>query len=614
MEPPLKRPRVFGHDNPAEIYERRARIDFRLKSTFESIFEKYGKDFSGIGDEIDIETGKIVVNHGHVLCMRDEMDPGRPEDLYDELNSDEESCTPIRRLKRTKSRLNRQTRSTRRIAPEIEAAAQDVDDLGIDFPDMTRRNLLQQPGPEPVAKGDPKVFYKSRHSYPSVSTDQQQQKPDPFEDRQAADLRWRAPPLPKKIKAVREAVSASPFPQPEIGDERSPSPTNGSIWACTSSEIYLETPNGVVSEKSFSIVSRGNPSKVAKDKPEDHIRVQPVEVQSPQAKTSCPVRTCRYNPAQTRNFFTCKDCKARLLNLENGLDRPVSSNEFVPRRSTRRSNKFQCLPAENTSRSRDSEVRVDSNPPHRLKVSTIPQIEKATNSQLLAPKDTWKVPKKKHPAKIGASPAQQEIALRSRNSLEAEKYRVPRENIPESRSRKFLATGKSRVPQNENLEQNPSVKHAQHETALKSQQLGKNFQAEKTASGADVPESQARKAHASVKSRGEQKETLSHQSQNPSVKVSQRKASLRSRQKNGDNSSTGEPTALDTHVLVPNKLSEDSEDSEDELSKPLTIAGTTKPRGTPMPAVAKLTSSSFNAFRRRTLPKRTCTLTRPISG
>ncbi|RKF72033.1 hypothetical protein GcM1_249122 [Golovinomyces cichoracearum] len=58
------------------IAEKRALSDKRLKATFESIFEKYGKDFEGIGDEIDIATGEIVVNNGHLLRMQNESDVG----------------------------------------------------------------------------------------------------------------------------------------------------------------------------------------------------------------------------------------------------------------------------------------------------------------------------------------------------------------------------------------------------------------------------------------------------------------------------------------------------------------------------------------------------------
>jgi len=54
----------------------RRRNDLRLKGTFEHIFDKYTKDFSHIGDEIDLETGRIVINNGHIRQMRHERDVG----------------------------------------------------------------------------------------------------------------------------------------------------------------------------------------------------------------------------------------------------------------------------------------------------------------------------------------------------------------------------------------------------------------------------------------------------------------------------------------------------------------------------------------------------------
>ncbi|KAK4205379.1 hypothetical protein QBC40DRAFT_163067 [Triangularia verruculosa] len=43
---------------------------FKLKSAFESIFERYGRDFEGVGDEIDLRTGRIVVNNGHIASLK----------------------------------------------------------------------------------------------------------------------------------------------------------------------------------------------------------------------------------------------------------------------------------------------------------------------------------------------------------------------------------------------------------------------------------------------------------------------------------------------------------------------------------------------------------------
>ena len=64
------------YDPEDELEQRRAQLDYKLKSTFEAIFDKYGKDFDGVGDEIDLATGEIVVDNGHLLEMRDERDEG----------------------------------------------------------------------------------------------------------------------------------------------------------------------------------------------------------------------------------------------------------------------------------------------------------------------------------------------------------------------------------------------------------------------------------------------------------------------------------------------------------------------------------------------------------
>ncbi|TDZ30475.1 hypothetical protein C8035_v002436 [Colletotrichum spinosum] len=69
--------------DPGYYFEQsRAFAAFKLKSTFEHIFEKYEKDFTGIGDEIDLRTGKILTNNGHLEKMRNERDTGiqNPED------------------------------------------------------------------------------------------------------------------------------------------------------------------------------------------------------------------------------------------------------------------------------------------------------------------------------------------------------------------------------------------------------------------------------------------------------------------------------------------------------------------------------------------------------
>lgn len=95
MEPPSKRPRLSispfpdpepepepaaeppgEENNNVDLETARTRNDLRLKSIFEGIFKKYGKDFTEVGDEIDLESGKIIVDNGHLTGMEGEVDTG----------------------------------------------------------------------------------------------------------------------------------------------------------------------------------------------------------------------------------------------------------------------------------------------------------------------------------------------------------------------------------------------------------------------------------------------------------------------------------------------------------------------------------------------------------
>ncbi|KEF59400.1 uncharacterized protein A1O9_04244, partial [Exophiala aquamarina CBS 119918] len=86
-EPFPKRPRLsmFANHAPnagldADLDTMRHKNDCLLKSRFESIFEKYSKDFDGIGDEIDLVSGRVLVDNGHLKSMATETDPGIDEE------------------------------------------------------------------------------------------------------------------------------------------------------------------------------------------------------------------------------------------------------------------------------------------------------------------------------------------------------------------------------------------------------------------------------------------------------------------------------------------------------------------------------------------------------
>ncbi|KFA65746.1 hypothetical protein S40285_04894 [Stachybotrys chlorohalonatus IBT 40285] len=112
MKPPAKRRRVEdlqAHDSddsdelnfkPHEVLARRdpgydlslkrAHADHRFQATMAHIFDKYGRDFEGIGDEIDMFTGEIVVNNGHLHRMRNEGDVGDGTHLDEDEDEDED--------------------------------------------------------------------------------------------------------------------------------------------------------------------------------------------------------------------------------------------------------------------------------------------------------------------------------------------------------------------------------------------------------------------------------------------------------------------------------------------------------------------------------------------
>ncbi|KAI6082689.1 hypothetical protein F4821DRAFT_281509 [Hypoxylon rubiginosum] len=73
-----------------ELDKGRAKAATRLKSAFERIFEKYERDFTGVGDEIDLETGEVVINNGHLQSLEDEKVRAREGSIA---SNDEERIT-----------------------------------------------------------------------------------------------------------------------------------------------------------------------------------------------------------------------------------------------------------------------------------------------------------------------------------------------------------------------------------------------------------------------------------------------------------------------------------------------------------------------------------------
>ncbi|KAL8401772.1 hypothetical protein RB596_008525 [Gaeumannomyces avenae] len=108
MEPPNKRPRLLqylGRDGDDELVafeqedlapERqleisRDRAAMSLKSRMELIFEKYGRDFSETTDEIDLKTGEVVVNNGHL----ESIFGSKSKDIMGDIADDDSDVTDL---------------------------------------------------------------------------------------------------------------------------------------------------------------------------------------------------------------------------------------------------------------------------------------------------------------------------------------------------------------------------------------------------------------------------------------------------------------------------------------------------------------------------------------
>ncbi|VUC37764.1 unnamed protein product [Clonostachys rosea] len=68
-------------DPDVQLAKKREAVGNRFQAAMSSIFDKYGRDFEDVGDEIDFETGEIVVDNGHLANMRYDGDIGSPGGL-----------------------------------------------------------------------------------------------------------------------------------------------------------------------------------------------------------------------------------------------------------------------------------------------------------------------------------------------------------------------------------------------------------------------------------------------------------------------------------------------------------------------------------------------------
>ncbi|CZR55463.1 uncharacterized protein PAC_05351 [Phialocephala subalpina] len=244
----------LDYDPESDLQQKRARLDYKLKSTFEAIFEKYGKDFDGVGDEIDLATGEIVVNNGHILEMLDERDAGdvgRAQSVPTEVTEESEDL-PSSALEEEVSEIDEEDEE---LEDEGSEEGSDDDMLEDDMilrgfsqanrflrasPELgtLRKPVVPQPKPRKVPVQPPVVPKKSLPSRSEILA-QFGPKLGPqiveYVSKQSVpkdshvEPAWRAPEIPAFEPRRRESKKHVVLP-PE--PERSPSPEEAtSIWA-----------------------------------------------------------------------------------------------------------------------------------------------------------------------------------------------------------------------------------------------------------------------------------------------------------------------------------------------------------------------------------------------
>ncbi|KAL2041320.1 hypothetical protein N7G274_005702 [Stereocaulon virgatum] len=250
MERPLKRVRLSGNTDPeTDLRRRRAQNDSRLKSIFESIFEKYGKDFEGVGDEIDMRTGEIVVNNGHILGMTGEKDAGDAGSSSEELESgyyseDQDIETPVGyyELQDVGQKLDDSVHAD--LMAELEVSWRSDDDadslmgaIEVEHPSIEANTILSVENAVSDSEEDELAnsdfqWMTPRHIFAVAEGRWRRgkQKNEPFDD-STIELAWRATPISKLSPSSQRMPDVRPISIDDVQDDLDSEGEGVSLWA-----------------------------------------------------------------------------------------------------------------------------------------------------------------------------------------------------------------------------------------------------------------------------------------------------------------------------------------------------------------------------------------------
>lgn len=238
MDRQMKRRRLNYDDSYAELYEKRARNDLHLKSRFEAIFEKYGRDFSDIGDEIDFQTGKVVVDKGHLKSMAHEQDVGggnssSGQSVLEHAVANGRLSSSSVYIDTVRSSFSSSVESTAKPIPNSDIEMGEV--LSISTTSDPERSSSGQH--EGLSPGHPRSLTSFKNPLRKLNIDsvlnRLNNRPVEVYD-PPIEPAWQAPPLPIDNKTQAQRSSLTVRLDEERKRERSESPNTGSLWALQS--------------------------------------------------------------------------------------------------------------------------------------------------------------------------------------------------------------------------------------------------------------------------------------------------------------------------------------------------------------------------------------------
>ncbi|KAI4240605.1 MAG: hypothetical protein LQ352_007605 [Teloschistes flavicans] len=264
MEPPCKRRRLLNPNDPdAELDQKRTRNTLKLKSRFESIFEKYGKDFGDAADEIDMKTGAIVVDNGHIWNMLGETDVSHGGQDNGRLPSGSEQQSSLE---------DSIEESSENIIPDSQDYESDDDEDPLTTLTTAFRNTASQLRHNMTHSTSQSESIRRHYQQPNKmwfsSPSGQKSTPSTFArptprprlgGAVSIEEAWRAPPLPGDDDPQLGLPSPQPSDFDDDGASRSASPPGISLWALPGTRCRAQ-PNA---QEALKTTPRNNVSRAS---------------------------------------------------------------------------------------------------------------------------------------------------------------------------------------------------------------------------------------------------------------------------------------------------------------------------------------------------------------